>query len=360
MEDMIDESSALTTKWVKGELLDELSDPEVDPRGHLGRDGQARLFDRLDWLKRVLAHSDAPPFPVIAHGWMGGQHGWLFLNQKTATLSSSLTNWYSMSCRPIFGGEEAEGQRLTILRALASRMAKSRRITPILELSPVPVADGTSDLIKQAFQKGGWTCLRHQSSTSWTADVAGKSFDDYWAARPGQLRSTVSRKSKKSDIQIEILTRFDAVAWADYESVYTDSWKVPEGSSAFLRETAEFEAGAGCLRLGIARIEGQAVAAQFWTVEAGIASIHKLAHREEFKELSPGTLLSAALFRHVIDQDKVSIIDFGTGNDAYKADWMDRSDPLHTVRLYKRWSLRGQAGAIRARISALVRRTPLD
>jgi hypothetical protein len=359
MEEMIDEGSALNTKWVKGELLDELSDPAVDPRGYLERDGQPRLFDRLDWLKRVLAYSEGSQFPIIAHGWIGGQHGWLFLQQQTATLSTSLSNWYSMAFRPIFGGGEDEAQRLTILRALASRMAKSRGITPILELSPVPVADGTSDLIKQAFQKGGWTCLRHQSSTSWTAQVDGKSFDEYWAARPGQLRSTFSRKSKKSDIQTEILTRFDASAWAEYESVYTDSWKVPEGSGKFLRETAEFEAAAGCLRLGIARIDGEAVAAQFWTVEVGVAYIHKLAHREEYKELSPGTILSVALFRHVIDQDKVNIIDFGTGNDTYKADWMDRSDPLHTVRLYKRWSLRGQVGAIRARISALVRKTPL-
>jgi Acetyltransferase (GNAT) domain len=360
MEDMIDESSALSTKWVKGELLDDLLDPAVDPRGYLERDQQARPFDRLDWFKRVLKYGRQDEMPLVAHSWIGGHHCWLFLQRRAGAKSASLANWYSMSFRPVFGGEEDLDQRPLLLIALARRMAKARGVSSIIELAPVPRADGTSEMMKQAFGKNGWICLRHQSSTSWTANVKGQSFDQYWAARPGQLRNTLQRKLKKSDIKTEILTRFDAQSWADYESVYADSWKSPEGAGAFLRETAEFEADLGCLRLGIARIEGQAVAAQFWTVDSGVAFIHKLAHREEFRELSPGTILSAALFQHVIDQDQVSLIDFGTGNDAYKADWMDRSDPLDTLRLYKKWSMTGLIGAVRARISALVRRTSLD
>jgi Acetyltransferase (GNAT) domain len=360
MEDMIDESSALSTKWVKGELLDDLLDPALDPRGYLERDQQSCLFDRLEWFKRVFEHGQPEDMPLVAHSWIGGHHCWLFLQRNAGGRSTGLANWYSMAFRPVFGGEEVEDQRPLLLKALARRMAKARGVSSIIELAPVPRADGTSDMIKQAFGKNGWICLRHESSTSWTATVKGLSFDRYWAARPGQLRSTFQRKLKKSDIKTEILMRFDAQSWADYESVYADSWKTPEGAAAFLKETAEIEAASGCLRLGIARIDGQAVAAQFWTVENGVAYIHKLSHREEFRDLSPGTILSAALFQHVIDQDKVSTIDFGTGNDAYKADWMDRSDPLDTLRLYKFWSISGLAGATRARISALVRRTSLD
>jgi CelD/BcsL family acetyltransferase involved in cellulose biosynthesis len=123
---------------------------------------------------------------------------------------------------------------------------------------------------------------------------------------------------------------------------------------------AQAEGSKGCLRLGLARLDGAVIAAQFWTVNSAIAYIHKLAHREEYRDLSPGTILSEALFRHVIDVDQVTKFDFGTGNDPYKADWMDRSDPLDTIRLYKMNSLTGLIGAARARISALVRRTPLD
>src|SRR3546814_7983792 len=82
--------------------------------------------------------------------------------------------------------------------------------------------------------------------------------------------------------------------------------------------------------MGLARIEGAPVAAQYWTVEDGTAFIHKLAHVEDSLKASPGTLLSAALFRHVIAVDRVARVDFGTGNDAYKRDWMNRHEPLRS------------------------------
>src|SRR3546814_10437210 len=86
--------------------------------------------------------------------------------------------------------------------------------------------------------------------------------------------------------------------------------------------------------MGIARSDGLAVAAQLWTVENGVALIHKLAHREDAGAGSPGTLLSHAMFRHVIDTDKVTRIDFGTGDDAYKRDWMESVRPLYQIDFY--------------------------
>lgn len=69
--------------------------------------------------------------------------------------------------------------------------------------------------------------------------------------------------------------------------------------------------------------EGRPVAAQFWTVEAGTAWIHKLAHRQDADHLSAGSVLTAALMEQVIDRDGVALVDFGTGDDPYKAGWMD-------------------------------------
>src|SRR3546814_929311 len=154
-------------------------------------------------------------------------------------------------------------------------------------------------------------------------DVGERDFDSYWDARPGALRSTVDRKMAKFPVDLEIHDRFSPAIWKDYEAVYENSWKPEEGSLSFLRAIAEQEGEAGHLRMGIARSDGLAVAAQLWTVENGVALIHKLAHREDAGAGSPGTLLSHAMFRHVIDTDKVTRIDFGTGDDAYKRDWME-------------------------------------
>ncbi len=125
------------------------------------------------------------------------------------------------------------------------------------------------------------------------------------------------------------------------------------------RAMAEAEGAAGALRIGLARIEGRPVAAQLWTVENGTAIIHKLAYVEDAAEHSPGSLLSAALFERIIG-DGVTAIDYGTGNDRYKADWMDRSRPLEQIELYNLRTLRGLAGAAKAKIARLVRRNRVD
>jgi hypothetical protein len=359
MEDESAEWRVPSTAWVKGELLNDLSSANLDPRHLLARGPTNRLFDRLDWFKRVhaqLGHGE----PLIARAWDQGQHLWLFLNMGADRKATAMANWYSMAFRPIFAEQSDDSQKRILLIALAKRLAKAKRPPHKITLAPVPRADGSADLIIRAFRKAGWIALRSQRSTSWTANVAGMSFDDYWAARPGQLRNTFQRKAKKSAVETEILTSFDEQAWADYESVYADSWKPREGAMAFLRALAIEEGEAGCTRLGLARLDGVVVAAQFWTVENGVAYIHKLAHRDSAKEHSPGTILSAALFRHVIDMDHVDTIDFGTGNDAYKADWMDGSAPLDTIEIYNKRTLPGLLGAAKTRLSALVGKQALD
>src|SRR3546814_9425214 len=99
-------------------------------------------------------------------------------------------------------------------------------------------------------------------------------------ALPISLRSTVDRKMAKFPVDLEIHDRFSPAIWKDYEPVYENSWKPEEGSLSFLRAIAEQEGEAGHLRLGIARSDGLAVAAQPWTVRNGVALIYKLAHPE--------------------------------------------------------------------------------
>jgi len=70
-------------------------------------------------------------------------------------------------------------------------------------------------------------------------------------------------------------------------------------------------------------------------VDGGIAYIHKLAHLEEAKSLSPGSILSAAMFRHAIDEDRVKLIDFGNGDEPYKADWMEQVRPRYRLEAFR-------------------------
>ena len=164
------------------------------------------------------------------------------------------------------------------------------------------------------------------------------------------------RKGATESLVYRLADRFDPDLWADYERVYTQSWKPAEGSPAFLRALAEREGAAGTLRLGLLYRNDAPIAAQFWLVENEVATIHKLAHADHAKAFSPGTLLSAAMFRFVIERDRPSTIDFGTGDDAYKADWMDRRDQMYRLDLYRSGTVADWIAAGRAALARLVRR----
>jgi CelD/BcsL family acetyltransferase involved in cellulose biosynthesis len=123
------------------------------------------------------------------------------------------------------------------------------------------------------------------------------------------------------------------------------------------------EGAAGRLRLGLASIDGQPVAAQLWTIEDDLAFIHKLAHDPAAAAHSPGTVLTHALFAMAFDEDQVDFIDFGTGDDPYKRDWMELSDVRHRLEAYHPRAVRHwpKLGKLLAKSALqLARRSPDD
>ena len=264
-------------------------------------------FDRLEWYALL----EQPLFALAERS----DDQVVVPLQRHANGLSSLTNWFSFTWRPI-------GKSQELIRELARDLrSRTHRGT----LSPLPDEDGTAEQLEQTFLDAGWFVLRDQCDENHVLPVAGRTFAEYWAGRPGKMRTTLKRKAKKVDV--DILTHFDETAWAAYKTIYSESWK-PEEERADILEAFAAAEGAACrIRLGIARADGVPVAAQFWTVENGTAYIHKLAHIEAATPLSAGTTLSAALFEYVIDTDGVELVDFGTGSDAYKRDWMEQVRP---------------------------------
>lgn len=140
-------------------------------------------------------------------------------------------------------------------------------------------------------------------------------------------------KQARFPLDIAIYHQLTEALWQDYLDVYRASWKPAEGRPDFLHAFAQHAASQGALRLGFAQAHGQAVAAQLWTVDHGRAIIHKLAYRAQAASASPGSQLSHAMFRHALDQDRVTFISYGTGDDAYKRDWVDQRTQLWQLTL---------------------------
>jgi hypothetical protein len=181
--------------------------------------------------------------------------------------------------------------------------------------------------LQRALETYGFGCERIFRLYNWIYRVQGQSYEDYLGARPARLRNTISRKKRKLDrehgYEIRIYTGEEVPqAMFDYHAVYGASWKANEQYAGFLNGIVAGFSRPGWSRLAILYVKGQPVAAQLWFVLHGKANIFRLAYDETWKSYSPGSILTSFLMKYVIDIDKVEEIDFLTGNDAYKQDWM--------------------------------------
>lgn len=299
-----------------------LKEAQADPRV-MAAQGTSP-FERIDWLALLAEHCLDPAKAHVSVVVEGGKVA-LLPWRMTDNGIEALANWYNFFVRSI--GDA------TLFSEIARNLPAGRAM-----FAPMPSDD--AQMLAGAMRSAGWIVLTEPCDANHVLPVNGRSFAEYWAARPGALRETVRRKGRKGEVALRVVTEFSQADWQAYEAIYRLSWKPEEGSPDFLRRWAEMDGAGGRLRLGIAEIDGQPVAAQFWTVEGGTAFIHKLAHDERYRKQSPGTLLTAAMFEHVIDRDRVNLVDFGTGDDPYKRDWMEQ------VRM--RWRVRAwRPGAVR-------------
>lgn len=280
-------------------------------------------FDRAEWFTLLAESSTVKPLIVLAQ--KDDAKAALVL-RHTGNRLEPLANWYSFAWRPLMTPDSHA-------RELVWSLAKSLRSrTSRLTLWPLPDEDGSAGLLERAFQAAGWVVTRKTCDMNHILPLQGRGYAAYLASRPGPLRTTLRRKAKR--IRVQILHHFDEDMWHNYEAIYARSWKPEEGDPEILRRFAKAEGDAGRIRLAIAYHGDEAIAAQFWTVEGDTAFIHKLAHLQEFQHLSAGTVLTAALMEEVIDRDRVNLVDFGTGDDAYKRDWMDDARPRFLLDCY--------------------------
>ena len=273
----------------------------------------------------------------------GERAAWLFL--AVAADGAGL-------CRLVFAAlRRRRRPRRRSLTAIAARLREEK----IAEVALAPVEDPEPPLT--AFGMAGWSgrMTREDRQLAGRRPTARIS-TAYWAKRPSQLRNTAKRRAKAAGLDIDDLRNFRRGRLGRLRDGLSGELEARGRQFRLSRALAEQEGAAGTLRLGVARKDGRPVAVQLWLVENGEASIHKLAYAEDAKEMSPGTILGMAMFRHVIDRDRVRVIDYGTGDDGYKSAWMeDRARAVSSFSFNPR-SLRGLIGAARARASALVAR----
>ena len=230
--------------------------------------------------------------------------------------ASSLSTPYTCLWRPLL----APGANAALIwRGFAAWCRRS----PLVRLEALDAA--VADLIAAGLRGTGLVPLRFDQFGNWHIGIEG-GWADYLAARPGQVREAVRRRTKRLVSQgglfriVRDAAEIEA-GIAEYEAVYAKSWKEPEPFADFNATLMRQCAADGSLRLGVLRLGGEVLAAQIWVVRQDWAAVLKLAHDEAARAHSPGTVLTAMMIEHLIEREGVRALDFGRGDDAYKANW---------------------------------------
>lgn len=259
----------------------------------------------------------------------------------------ALANFYTTRFDPPLANDVEIEDLADLLRDLRIQAPRASRI----EIAPLDRAGRTYDLLHSAMKRAGLVTFEYFCFGNWYMTVAGDC-DSYMAARPGEVRSTLRRMSKRlsqAGARIEIVDSAGDIdsAIAAYSEVYASSWKQAEPFVDFMPGLIRLCATKGWLRMGIAWLEDKPIAAQLWVVANGKASIFKLAYDSAYASYSPGTVLTSTLMRQVIDIDHVVEVDYLTGDDAYKQAWMSHRREMWGLVGYDPRQLRGALLATR-------------
>lgn len=311
----------------------------------------ADVFETLPWFEHLAAHGfvERQTLLLACVTEAGADAATVLPLRACAAGLCSLSNYYSSLYGPLQCGTLSPAAWLSLARVLRRRPG-----TAVVDLQPLAsdaawLSDLAAALRTVGFWVGSYRCFGN-----WYLPVVHAGFAAYMASLPSPLRHSIERGRRRlaraGSFSLAVHhTPGEALeqAVAHYETVYARSWKQAEPCPQFMPGLVRMAARQGWLRLGVLLVQGDPVAAQVWLVKDGKANIYKLAYVQGFERFSPGSVLTAELMAHVIDVDRVREIDYLTGDDAYKRDWMSHRRERVGLVAFDPMRPRGLAAALR-------------
>ncbi len=337
------------------------------------RAGNASVFLTLPWFKNyvqsVLAPDERLRIYAVETAQAPAQACAVLIMQYRASsasplgfkLLSGLTNYYSS----LFGAVIEPGlpDALPVFDALAAAITADHLRWDEIDLHPLAIDEPHFTGLITALRKAGMLVQTYFCFGNWYLEVNNQPFLEYLKGRPSRISKTGKRMRRVLEsggkFRFELYTGTDKLeqAFNDYNTIYNSSWKVPEPHPNFIAGLIRTCAEQGWLRLGIAYMENEPAAAQIWIVVGEQASIYKMAYDERFAKHSVGTVLSSLLMEHVIEVDNVKVVDYLTGDDSYKRDWMSHRRERWGIRAFNTRTPYGLFAAARHIGGRAVRRT---
>ena len=309
-------------------------------------------FSTLQWYASVaqaaVPQGAQPCFQVARRGQtvLAVCPMWRVRSGYTAMTTPYTTQW-SPLLRP--GVDTAD------IAAIGQALGRVWRHAATTRLDAFDPEASWLDPMIRGVRRAGLVPLQFSHFGNWHLRVAGLAWARYLAARPGALRSAVARRSKRllPRAAFTLVRGADGLesGLADYMRVYDASWKAPEPFPQFNPTLMRAAAASGSLRLGLLHVGHVPIAAQFWLLhgrpEARWAGVQKLAHDTAHHASAPGTVLTALMVRHLLDDEAVAELDFGRGDDPYKQQWTGERRQRAGVMLAAPWHPAGAAQVVR-------------
>lgn len=287
------------------------------------REFEARLLNANEQVWYVVVADQAAPLlilPLIIE-----THRWLRV-PKVRSMANFYTNIYA----PVTGPEldDADNSE-AIASVLIDFLVATFPRAPLVELSPLRGESRLYRAMLDAFALHGYATRRFDKTANWHEPFsAAPDYGAYLARRPGKLRSTLKRKGRL--LEREATARFEITgaqgdidtALVDFERVYADSWKPEESSPAFIRAVITMLVAEDRARIGVLYVDDEPAAAQIWLQIGNHWGVFKLSYRPRFAKYSVGSLLTARMIEEFLQMPDTRCIDFLSGDDGYKADWV--------------------------------------
>lgn len=302
----------------------EFTEAHYDLHEYAVQENIERSIDWFDLLQKTVYPDDSGVrYYFVAEDNHPSQILPLRLTKKgTVKTIESLSNYYTSLYTPLL----TDAGNMNSLRHLLAAATRDHKGAHVMYFAPMDPESTTYKRLLSEIRSIGWIPFRFFCFGNWYLEVPD-SWDGYLNRRSANLRSAIKRRNKEFKAAggtLEIVTGAEGIdsAIRAFQEVYSASWKIPEPYPDFVPSLIRLLSMKGLLRLGIARLQEKPIAAQLWIVAQDKASIYKLAYHEAYSSLSPGTVLTAHLMQHVMEQDHVKEVDFLIGDDKYKRIWM--------------------------------------
>ncbi len=256
---------------------------------------------------------------------------------------TALANYYTTLFEPLEATTNPQQLELAINRVTQEICKLS---WDYLDLFPLNPKSPVYNLIIQSFRQQKKHVEPYFLYGNWYLLTENQTYDAYFNTRRKKLRNSIRTSNnrlndKKTAYKIVTESHDLETALSYFHKTYLAAWDKEEPFPEFIPNLAHTACQKGWLRLGLMFIDDEIAAAQIWLTIKGTSYIYKVCRDPKFNAYSPGTLLTNYLIEYVFSVDNVKKIDFLTGDDHYKQDWMSHREERWGLQISNIYSFYG-------------------